>query len=323
MIGKHRVHSSFLVLAALLVYGTHVHAGTIAHWSFDSSTLATDGSGNITGASDSTGSHNATIGMGVGSANGTTQGGPQFDSNTIPGGNSVAGKFGQGLTLTGFNNNDGGRGQFLEFPNLTELMTANSAAGAPSYTVSYWLNTTTTNAHQFTVLGDWGNAAANPGRFTYGFGFQFNTGVPRMRGQTRFNTTGTGNGSDIFARANVNNPTLNDGNWHMLTWTFDTSNGTLKSYFDGTLVDTFTSTAASFNMIASSSPVGTFGLKGDSGNFINGTIALDEAWVLTDVLSDAAVASLYRNNLIPEPASAVLALCASLAICLFTSRKRR
>jgi hypothetical protein len=321
MIGKRRAFTYFSALAVFSLFITSAHAATIAHWSFDTSTLSTDGTGNIVGASDATGNHNATIGMGVGSANGTTQGGPQFDSNPIPGSNSIAGKFAQGLTLTGFNNNDGGRGQFLEFPNLTELMTANSAPGSPSYTVSYWINTTTTNAQQFTVLADWGNAATNPGRFTYGYGFQFTSGVARMRGQARFNTSGTGNGTDIYARANVNNPTLNDGTWHMLTWTFDTTAGVLKSYFDGNLVDTFQSTAANFNMIASSSPVGTFGLKGDSGNFINGTIALDEAWVFTDLLSDGAVRSLYNNNLIPEPVSALLGIV-GLAFCAMLRRRK-
>jgi hypothetical protein len=307
MIGKLCVRISFAVMALLMEIMSQAHAATIAHWSFDTSSLTTDGSSNIVGASDSTGNHNATIGMGVGSANGTTQGGPQFDSNPIPGSNSIAGRYGQGLTLMGFNNNDGGRGQFLEFPNLTELMTAASAPGAPSYSVSYWINTTTTNAHQFTVLGDWGNAATNPGRFTYGYGFQFSSGVAQMRGQTRFNTSGSGNGTDIYARP-VSTAALNNGSWHMLTWTFDTSNGQLKSYFDGTLVDTFNSAATNFNMIASSSPVGTFGLKGDSGNFINGTISLDEVWVFNELLSDGAVRSLYNNNAIPEPACALLAV---------------
>jgi hypothetical protein len=302
---------SFAAVAAALMIGVHSAGGaTIAHWSFDSNTLSTDGSGNITGAADATGNHNATLGTGVGSAT-VANGGPTFNSNTIPGSNSIAGQFGQALTLTGMNNAAGGGGQFLMYPNLTELMTASSAAGAPSYTVSYWINTTTTNAHQFTIMGDWGNAATNPGRFTYGYGFQFTAGAAQMRGQTRFNTSGTGNGTDIYARA-VSTPTLNNGSWHMLTWTFDTATGQLKSYFDGALVDTFQSTAANFNMIASSSPVGTFGLKGDSGNFVNGTVALDEAWVFTDVLSESAIASLYRNNVIPEPTSAFLAMAAVL-----------
>jgi hypothetical protein len=308
MIGNHVVRISCLAVAtAALVIDAHIaSAATIAHWSLDSNSLSTDGSGNITGAADTTGNHNATLGTGVGSAS-AANGGPTFNSNTIPGSNSVAGQFGQALTLTGMNNAAGGGGQFLMFPNLTELMTASSASGAPSYTVSYWINTTTTNAHQFTVLSDWGNAATNPGRFTYGYGFQFTQGAAQMRAQSRFNTSGSGSGTDIYARP-VGTPTLNNGSWHMLTWTFDTTTGQLKSYFDGALVDTFQSTAANFNMIASSSPVGTFGLKGDSGNFVNGTIVLDEAWVFTGVLSDGSIASLYRNNAIPEPASAFSAI---------------
>ena len=82
----------------------------------------------------------------------------------------------------------------------------------------------------------------------------------------------------------------------MLTWTFDTTAGTLNSYFDGAVVDTFNSAAANFNMIDSSSPVGTFGVKGDSSNFINGTIALDEAWVFNGALAAEQVANLYNCN---------------------------
>ncbi len=166
-----------IAACAVMVLGVAVgHAGVLAHWSFDTPTLSTDGSGNITGAADETGNHNAALGSGVGSGTGNP-----YTSNTIPGTNSIAGQFGQGLTLTGFNTLAAGGGQFLTFPNLSELMTANSAPGAPSYTISYWINTTTTNSQQFTVLGDWGNAGTNPGKFAYGFGFQFASGVAQMR----------------------------------------------------------------------------------------------------------------------------------------------
>src|SRR5262249_47847959 len=128
--------ATFLAIAS----ATTAKAGLISHWSFDANTLSHDGSGNITGASEDTGHHNASLGTGVGSAT-VAQGGPTFNSNTIPGSNSVAGKFGDGLTLSGSDTAAGGGGQFLMFPNLTELMTANSGPGAPSYTVSYWLKT--------------------------------------------------------------------------------------------------------------------------------------------------------------------------------------
>jgi hypothetical protein len=42
--------------------------------------------------------------------------GPTFTSNPIPTTNVVAGRFGDGLTLTGFNTAGAGGGQFLMFP---------------------------------------------------------------------------------------------------------------------------------------------------------------------------------------------------------------
>jgi hypothetical protein len=103
----------------------------VAHWSYDTPTLTIVG-GNITGVLDLTGNHNAIPGTGIGSAS-VANGGPTFTSNPIPASNSVAGQFGEGLTLTGFNTAALGGGQFLMFPELTELMAVN---GAPSYTVS-------------------------------------------------------------------------------------------------------------------------------------------------------------------------------------------
>src|SRR4029079_7767596 len=164
---------SFAV-AVMLVWGNAGYSGILSHWSFDANTLSTDGSGNITGAAEETGSHNASLGSGVGSAT-VAQGGPTFNSNTIPGTNSVTGQFGEALTLTGSNTAASGGGQFLMFPNLTELM---QSGCAPRYTVSLWLKTTTTNTQSFTVLSDWGNSAMNPGRFAYGWGFQFTSGNP-------------------------------------------------------------------------------------------------------------------------------------------------
>ena len=305
-----------LAMSVLSLWASAGYSGMISHWSFDANTLSHDGSGNIIGAADQGGNHNASLGAGVGSAT-VAQGGPTFNSNTIPGTNSVAGQFGEGLTLTGLNNAAGGGGQFLMFPNLTELMVAN---GAPNYTVSYWLKTTTTNQQQFTILSDWGNAASNPGRFTYGYGINFASGVAQMRAQSRNNTTGSGNGQDIFARV-ISTATLNNGNWHMLTWTFDSTTGQLRSYFDAALVDTFQSTASNgFKMVNSSSTVGTFGFKGDSGNFVNGSYTLDEAWVANHVLSAEEIQQLYQFNVIPEPASVALALtggivCFAMAVC--------
>ena len=303
------MNRSILVVlgTAFLLPAAHADVtATVAHWTYDTPTL-TFLSGNITGVADTTGNHNASVGSGVGSAT-VANGGPTFTSNPIPSTNSVSGKFGQGLTLSGFNNAAGGGGQFLMFPELTEIMAAN---GAPSYTVSMWINTSNTSFQGFAGLSDWGNSASSPGRFAYGFGPNSPT---QMRGQTRFNN-GSANGADIFART----PTtlaLNDANWHMLSWTFDTSAGTIRSYFDGSMVEAFTSAATSFQMVTSSSSLGTLGLKGDTGNFINGSITFDEIYVFRGLASDSEIQNLFSVNSIPEPASIALTGLGALLVAL-------
>jgi len=284
-------------------------SGTVAHWSYDTPTV-TVLNGNISGIADSTGNHNASPGSNLGSAT-AANGGPTFNSNPIPSANSVAGKFGQSLTLTGFNNFAGGGGQFLMFPELTEIMQANAA---PSYTISMWINTLNSSFQGFAGLSDWGNSATTPGRYSYGFGPNSPT---QIRAQTRFNN-GSATGADIFARTPTT-ASLNDGNWHMLSWTFDTSAGIIKSYFDGSPVESFTSVATSFQMVTSSSSFGTLGLKGDSGNFINGSITFDEMYVFRGVATDTEIQGLFSNNAIPEPNSVALVGMGAL----FLSARRR
>ena len=295
------------LFAALTIFALNAASGdiadTVAHWSYDSSTLTVVG-GNITGVADSTGNHNATVGSGLGSGS--------FTSNPIPAANSVAGRFGEGLTLTGFNNVAGGGGQFLMYPEITEIMAFN---GAPTYTVSMWINTLNTSFNGFTTLSDWGNSNSTPGRFSYAFSFSSAT---QMRAQSRFDN-GTAVGGDIYARA-ATTPVLNNGAWHMLTWTFDPTTGTLRSYFDASLVDTFTSTAASFQMVTASSLFGSLGLKGDSGNFINGSVTFDEIYVFRGAASDSEIQNLYTLNVVPEPTSFGLA---GVGAFLLTIARRR
>jgi hypothetical protein len=139
-----------------------------------------------------------------------------------------------------------------------------------------------------------------------------------MRGQTRFDN-GSANGADIYARTPTTSA-LNDGNWHMLSWTFNTSNGQISSYFDGGLVESFTSIATSFQMVTASSSFGSLGLKGDTGTFINGSITWDEIYVFRGVASNSEIQSLFSANAIPEPGSSALFLIGSL---LFGCARRR
>jgi hypothetical protein len=295
------------VAALALTAGSTQAQVIISHWSFDTSTLTVDGgTGDITGASDSTGLHNAVNTDPTGGAGGT-----QYTSAAFPGSASVGGQFGEALTFTG----DGTSGNFMTFPNLTELM---AASGAPSYTVSFWVNTTMTGNNNFTLLSNWGNSDVTPGRFTYGFGFQSDT---LIRAQTRFDNSST-NGGDIFADT-APIPSLADANWHMLTWTFDTTTGLLSSYFDGSFVETFQSTATSFQMIDASSTAGSFGIKGDNGTFLNGSISFDEVYVVNGALDATAVETLYLANVvIPEPTTLAL-LAGGLTLLGLRLRRRQ
>jgi hypothetical protein len=302
---------AFLTLSSLALATAAYGQNTVAHWTFDSASLTTDGGGNIVGVADATANHNMTPGSGLGSGTGNP-----YTSNPIPGANAVSGMFGGGLTLSGLNTVAGGGGQYLMFPELTEIT---AAGGGQAYSISYWLNTTVTVNQQFTLLGDWGNSATTPGKFAYGFGLNFSSGNPQMRGQARFDNASAG-GADIFARA-VTATGLNNGSWHMLTWTFDPSIKQLKSYYDGNLLETFNSAAASGVMVTPSSAFGTLGLKGDSGNFLNGTVNLDEMWVFNGVLDQGQITSLYGANSVPEPTS--LALLGVGALFLGVIRRRK
>lgn len=225
------------------------------------------------------------IGANVGGANGISG---TRNSTAIPSSQSVTGAFGQGLVLTG----DGASGNFLMFPNLTELMQADAPTG---YTASMWVKTTSSTFQPYASgLADWGNASGG-NRFSYAFGVNSSS---QLRGQARWGASG---GNDIYARTPTT--TVNDGNWHMFTWTFDAGAGVLKTYINGSLQDTYTSTATNLQMLDSSSLIGTLGLKNDTGGFINGTMTFDEIWVFDGILDAGQIGNLYTNNsLIVSPA---------------------
>jgi len=254
----------------------------IAHWSFDASSLTID-SGNIINVADSTGSRDAYVTPNPIGPNARV-------SAAFPAADSVAGKFGEGLRFNGDN--------FLVFSNLTELM---QSSGNPSYTVSMWvrwLNPTAPVGNTcYRTMSDWGNQT--PGTpnvnsdHVYGFG---PNGATTIRGQTRRPGPGAG-GVDIYSRNAT--ATVTDGEWHMLTWTFDSTTGELNTYFDGALIDTFTASSP-FTMADSVSALGTFGIKADdaAAPFLEADTQLDEVWVILGVLSADDVAQLHDVNAI-------------------------
>jgi hypothetical protein len=275
-----------LCAAALVLWPAAADAQptAVAHWSFDTDTLTLEG-GNIAAAADSAGNHDASVlATGVGAAGPST---PFLASD------SVAGPFGQGLRFNGDN--------YMVFDNLTELM---QSAGAPSYTVSLWINWQNAappgGPTPFQTFSTWGNGPNgtpnDTARYSYAFGAN---GASAIRGQTRHESASQA-GTDIYARTTTVPSPVNDGAWHMMTWTFDTTLGALNVYYDGAHVEMFQSGAASFQMADNTSPYGSFGLKGDEGNianrFLPANTHLDEVWVFDSVLTAEEVEVLFNQN---------------------------
>jgi hypothetical protein len=307
-------------LAWLAATQPAIHAATVAHWSFDAATITTGANGIVT-AADATGNHNATTQYGgTGGA-----GGPQV--------NSVAGQFGEAAEFTNANANGGAQANFawLSIPQLTEIM----GAAAGDFSVSAWVNVADqTSWDDNPILLDWGNVPAAPGvhRFTYWFqldNVDSNAGL-RPRAQLRFDNA-TDNGGDIVAttlnaaQAGTNGGATNfdDGAWHQLGWTWTKSTGEMRFYTDGVLRHTqVTGQPAGPNrdLLISSSPIGAIGAKRDNNRYFRGL--MDEVWVVDRAISDADMAVLRATNvLVPEPAAAVTASLAVLALASLRRRK--
>jgi hypothetical protein len=285
--GRSALAAALTLVVALAASATR--GAIVAHWTFD------EQGGSAYG--DQTGNHNATV-----VTNGTGTVAP------------VAGQFGSGVSFNNASGAQAANNAYMTFPNLTELM--GPAAG--SYSVSVWAATANTLSNN-PILADWGTAPAGTNRFIYWFSVQnaTNNTEGQPRGQSRAaNTPIAPANIDIFAR----NAPVNAAGLAMrhIVWTWDKSSHVLTTYLDGAVVDTFTSTAPSFDLLQSDSAVGTIGRKSDTNNYFNGS--LDELWVVNQVLTPAEVESLRTSNTIPEPASVGLA---GVAAALLLLRRRQ
>jgi hypothetical protein len=259
-----------LFIAALLASAQAARGAVIAHWSFDTGTITTDGSGNVLTAADETGTHNAT-----GVRNGTATSA------------SVSGPFGNALQLNNTSGAQTANNAYMSFPNLTELMGSTGV----SFTVSAWIKTVNT-ADNNTIIGDWGNAPSGD-RFIYWFSIANSSSQGQPRAQARAQNVPAND--DIFARQVVTN--VANGAWRHVAWTFNKTTATLKTYVDGGLVDTLASIAPPLHITNSASAIGVIGRKADNNRHFVG--AVDEIWVLGEVLDDAAVQTLFTANAVP------------------------
>jgi concanavalin A-like lectin/glucanase superfamily protein len=292
-----KVFLSCCVAVAMFVSPGISRAATIvAHWTFDTPSLTTDGSGNILTAADTTANHNATTQLG----------------GTGPNITSVSGVFGQAASFSNANANGQAQTNFawMSFPQLTEI----AGASAGDFSVAAWVNVPpeVTNWDDNPILVDWGNAPANTHRFTYWFqldNVDSNLGL-RPRAQIRAaNSPPDATNIDIIAttlsagQAGTGGGATNfdDSNWHHLAWTWTKSAGQMRFYTDGGLRATITSTQTGSNLdlLVSDSPVGALGAKRDNNRYFRGS--MDEVYVFTGALTDQEVLAL-----VPEPNSILL-----------------
>jgi hypothetical protein len=308
-------------LAALCIAPSTARAASIiAHWSFDTPAITTDGSGNIVTAADSTATHNATTQLGGTGVNIA----------------SVAGQFGQAASFGNANQNGQSQANnaWLSFPQLTEI----SGPSGGDFTVAAWVNVPpeVTTWDDNPILVDWGNAPTNTRRFTYWFqldNVDSNLGL-RPRAQMRAtNAPPDATSIDIVATTlssaqagTAGGPTtFDDSSWHHLAWTWTKSAGQMRFYTDGVLrhTQTSTQTGSNLDLAVSDSTFGALGAKRDNNRYFRGM--MDEVYVISGVLSDAEVLLLKQTNVVvPEPTClGVAALAISGGLANRTRRRRR
>jgi hypothetical protein len=267
-------HVSSALVAGVMIASAGGQAfaqSTIAHWSFDASTITTDANGILT-AADETGAHNA------------------LRTNAATGAlpiNSVTGQFGQAAQFTNIINEDATGASRLQIPNLTEIM----GPSGGDFTVAAWVNTSAVGQDN-TILSDWVT--------THTYWFQLDNSsatTARPRGQIR-NTTGadiiaaTLSAAETTTAAGVDN--LADGTWRHVAWTWEKTPGMMSFYIDGNLAATRTTAQTDKDLRVSGNANAHIGWKQDSNDHFSGT--LDELWVVNGALSAEQVNNLKVFN---------------------------
>ena len=152
---------------------------------------------------------------------------------------------------------------------------------AGSFSVSLWERTT--NSGDGALMGnkDWTSGANT--------GWVISSLQPK---NVNWNTAG-GTRQDLNL-----NPPFSDGNWHLVTVTFDRGSGQILSYLDGAAAN-----GGSFNPANTASLNAGFStLVGSSGNgTYSGAGDIDDLGVWNRVLSPAEVAAIYSAGLVGHP----------------------
>ncbi len=150
-----------------------------------------------------------------------------------------------------------------------------------SFSISFWQRTTTSGDGALCGNKNWSSGA--------NVGWVISSLDPK---NVNWNAVG-GTRRDVSL-----NPPFSDGNWHLVSVTFDRAANRVNSYIDGQVANTSDispSGAASFN-------AGFPTLIGSSGNgTYSGAADVDDFGIWTRVLSPDEIAAIYHSGLIGQP----------------------
>ncbi|MGJ8658196.1 MAG: LamG domain-containing protein, partial [Akkermansiaceae bacterium] len=206
---------------------------------------------------------------------------------------------GRSLTITSASNDDSTVGDVLQINNSNsgDAGYLNTFDGT-AFTVSIWVASTDGVWQNWDALAEKGSESNNAGWETrvrliggnHGlYGSLYNTSFTQVKGYGSPNIV-----SDLV-----------DGNWHLVTMTYDQSTTTLAVYFDGVLIDENTSSGT----FASGAAYDLgFGARADGSRGENTLI--DSIQYYNTALSASEVAALA----VPEPSSAALLGLGGLAL---------
>ena len=199
-----------------------------------------------------------------------------YDLNVSGGGaESYSSTSKRGSSSYNFNGND----------NYLELKNQGSFVNSESGSISFWIKTSSNNDTSFFRMDDAENIEL----------------LSKNDSLTAFYD----NGAFGDTKDEKDNPGIYDNNWHMITETFSTTNGSEKMYIDGSLVSLDTNQNNKFGLgkklylggKAGSS--GSWGFFSGSGSQYNGL--MDDLRIYDNELTATEVYELYNPTIINNP----------------------
>ena len=204
-----------------------------------------------------------------------------------------------GITLTNsggvtFGTGQNGSSGALFNGTSTAYLSTTSSPALTAFTITFWMNTTTTNSH--TTLDFWWEGAGLVDHELPGGTNDW--GISQIGSKVAFGVGGLDVDKTIFSSSNVNN-----GQWQFVAATWNGTTGAMALYVNGTLESSFASGPTGVRNSASGFLIGSDLSRNPGVSFYNGS--LDEIRIYDSSLNAAAISGLYASA-VPEPTTYAL-----------------